>query len=552
MSKSYANIVDDVEAFAQDGGIDPGGSANQVFATAELDILMPGGLLAVSQSRPWQPPRITKTTTADSYDIALSAGDRWREERTKSYDSTGILKAEYLVDKNPPRDRGVSRYGNTLSLDVSSRPSSAVSVYLYMNKVHLLQKQIGTTDTAGAIKTLAAAGATSIILKSLGTGTIDEMTTIAIAGDSTVYYAIAQATIAANEATVSIWPPLTAAAAVDAVVTLSLTESTLDMRQEHHLARWLAARACIDKSTKYYSQVQNAITTLGLAVTATGLIAARLTQMLTDIASARTATGLGTTAITSMAARITQMLTDIASARTATGLGTTAIAAMAARITQAVADTASGRANIVSGTTAITEADTEADKIVTAVELARTTIVSAVALLNTLTVGGGAADYWAQANASLGEAAGRMSNFQSYLQKSSALFNNAAAYFNATAAETRASSEKAQEANANFANATVALSEAASESGAASAKGKEAELNFANATVALSEAAAEARAATGKAEESTANLQILASRLKISEGGVRYESWGRQEMAKVEKEIIASGGYPFEVRYSRD
>lgn len=81
---------------------------------------------------------------------------------------------------------------------------------------------LGTTDTAGAIKTLALVGATQLELKSLGTGTINKSAKLTIAGDTTIYSVTAQATIATNEATVSISPGLVAQAAVDAVVTLSL------------------------------------------------------------------------------------------------------------------------------------------------------------------------------------------------------------------------------------------------------------------------------------------------------------------------------------------
>jgi len=423
VAKTYATILDDTESLVQDG-------SNTIFTTAELDVLMPAGLVRMSQAKPWQ-YKLTKTTTADSRDVTLTASDKWR--------LLGVEKLEYLVDQNPPVYRGFTRFGDVVTIGVNSRPSSAVSIYFFLNKVHLLQKTVGTTDLLGAIKTLGAVGDVSLALKSLGTGTIDEMTTLAIAGDSTTYYVTAQATITGNEATVSIWPPLAAAAAVDAVVTLSLTASTLDMVLEDLLARWLASKASISKATKYYAQVDTAITTIANAATA--------------------------------------------------------IAAIAARITQAVADAASGRTALALGVTAITEADTEFDKIVTAIDLQKTAVASALALANTIPVGGGLNDFLAAANGDGAEAQARMLNGQALLQKASADNANAAQYLNAGAVELRGAGEKANEA--------------------------------------------------------IANLRLVATRLQVSQGGLRYEEWGRRELAKVEQELHALGGHRYSVRYAR-
>ncbi len=80
---------------------------------------------------------------------------------------------------------------------------------------------VGTTDLEGAIKTEAAIGATSIILKGLGTGTINAESKIKITGHWQDYIVQANATITANEATVTISPALVDVAEVDDVVTLS-------------------------------------------------------------------------------------------------------------------------------------------------------------------------------------------------------------------------------------------------------------------------------------------------------------------------------------------
>ena len=687
MSKAYSAIVDDAEALLQD-------SANAVFATTEFDTIMNEALAAISMFNPWE-YKLTKTTTADSYDITLSAGDKWRLLKGSGYKGTGIVKAEYTVDQNPRRFRGLTRFGDVLSLELSTRPSSAVNVYLFMNKIHMLQKQIGTTDTAGAVKTLGAIGDITLALKLLGTDTIDEMTTVAIAGDSTVYYVTTQATITANEATVSIWPPLAAAAAVDAVVTLSLTGSTLDMILEGFLARWLAAQAAISKASKSYAQVDTAITALASAVTAIGAIATRITQGVADVASGRASAVLGKTAIEAIAARITQGITDVASGRASAGLGVMVVASIAARITQAISDLSSGRTEAAKVSAILDTANTEIDKITallndisgaqkdiadgkielnkapavvtmataaiglvnariaqaltdiisarTAIALGVTTLVQSAkemdnfdveavkaqlalsmgsSLVDKITLGEGAREYMAQSAQDVTVANGFMCSGRGYLQKLSGDFNNAAADYGAAAreldaaterireaqvnleqanvdmaanrgiieiaitkiricqtyineaqgyvmeantrmannasytqsalGELRAGSSKAEEARADIANADSYLQIGNAELRVGASKAGEAAADHANAGSYFSAAASEFRGAGEKTQEAIANLRLVATRLQVSAGGLRYEEWGRRELANLQKEMLAYGGYPRSIRYARD
>lgn len=443
MPKVYADIINDCETLVQDAGVDPSGSANQVFATAELDSFMPEGLLAVSRASPWE-KKLTKTTTASSYDITLTTGDKWRLLIGSGYKGTGIQKIEYLVDKNPRQFRGLTRFADIITLEVDNRPSSAVSAYLYMNKVHLLQQVLTTVDTEGTVKTATAVGDVTVVVEALGTLTIEEMTTVAITGDSTVYYVISTATIATNEATLSIWPPIAQVNAIGAVVTLSVTGSTLDLALEGFLARWLAAQACISKATKSYAQVNTAITTIAAAATA--------------------------------------------------------VAAIAARITAATGDVTTAKTKAVKAATAIADANTEFDKIVAATVgptvLATSALASGLSLVNSIPIGGGAAEYMGQAASQIGLAQGHALAGQTYLQESSAYHANAASYYNSATTELRASSEKANEA--------------------------------------------------------VANLRLVASRLQVSQGGLRYEQWGRTELARVEDDMRAYGGFPSSVRYPRN
>ena len=432
MAKLYSEILDDAEMLVQDAGIDPSApGANSVFATAELDALIPFALTRISQFKPWQ-IKTTKSTVADTRDITLTTGDKWR--------FLGIEKLEYEVDKDPRRFRGLTRFASVISIKLSTAPASAANIYFFWNKNHILLSATGASTTTGAIKTAAAVGAVSLDLDGLGTGTIDEMSSFTIAGDTTVYYVIADATITTNEATVSIWPPLVTAVSGAEVVTLAVTNTIEEIPLEGYLARLLASMACISKATKSYAQVNTAITTIANAATA--------------------------------------------------------IAAIAARITQGVSDAASGRTSADLVAAAIVLARAEFDLMNVEVDLAKTALASGNSLINTIPVGGGSAEYMGQAASDVGVAQGYLSTGQSYLQEASADNSNASQYFNAAAAELRAASEKADEA--------------------------------------------------------IANLRLVAIRLQVSQGGLRYEEWGRRELARVEIELRAYAGYPASVRYPED
>ncbi len=396
MAKTWSLIRDDIENILQNAGIDPSSAgANLEFATAEIDALVPNALISLSHASPWQ-VKMTKSTVADTRDITLSAGDKWRE--------IGIQKLEYLTAKDPPVYRNYSRFGDVVSIKINKRPPAVADIYFFMNKVHLLSTAIGATEPSGLLNADAAAGATSLVLKSVGTGTVEEQTTLMITGDTTVYYVTAQATISTT-VTVSIWPPLAAAALEDAVVTLSLS-NTLDTHLEDYLERLVAARACISKATKSYAQVNTAITTIANAATAILAIAA-------IIAKAEAAT-----------------TGDIALARAEIAKSSTA------------------------STGAVALANAEFDKIVVASTgpnaLAVSSLASGLALINTIPVGGGSAESMGQAASNVGISQGYALAGQTYLQEGSADNANASMYLSAAAAEFRSASEKADEAIVNL------------------------------------------------------------------------------------------------------
>jgi hypothetical protein len=81
------------------------------------------------------------------------------------------------------------------------------------------QAVTGTADVAGAVDGALAIGATSMTVDALGTGTIAAGTTFAFTGTSGRFSVVEDATIAANAATISFWPPLKSAVLDNAVVT---------------------------------------------------------------------------------------------------------------------------------------------------------------------------------------------------------------------------------------------------------------------------------------------------------------------------------------------
>ena len=369
-------------------------AANTIFSTTELDNLVPGILTSISKYAPWKPNEtptslwsITKATTASSLAIALTAGDKWKLLSEKN----GIRRVEYPVDENPRQFRSFDRYGDVIEMGLDNAPSASdEDVYLYLAKVHLLTSAIGTTDTAGAVKTAGAVGDVALALKSLGTGAINEGAKLTIAGDTTVYHVISTATIGTNEATVSIWPTLQAAVDADAVVTFAL-ENTLTSELEELVARLIAAEAAIYKAPLLYQQANAAITSVGTAGTALGLVAARITQAVADATSGRTKVGELATIITAARAEIDLINPEV---------------------DQAIADLDSGRA-----------------------------------LLNTVPVGNGGAEYQSQANAVLSSALGYVRSADALLKQAQATENIGTEFMQLAGRELQAASSKLNEAS---------------------------------------------------------------------------------------------------------
>lgn len=100
--------------------------------------------------------------------------------------------------------------------------------YEYYENQNIQTHAIGTTDTAGAIDLGAgyAAGATTIHVDTLGTGTINKGSILTIADVAGSYVVTEDATIAGNECDIKIYPGLADSTADDAVVTIHAAATT--------------------------------------------------------------------------------------------------------------------------------------------------------------------------------------------------------------------------------------------------------------------------------------------------------------------------------------
>ncbi len=355
------------------------------------------------------------------------------------------------------------------------------------------------------------------------------------------------------------YPELEAPVLQNDVITFN--KSSLTPEEENYLIRLVSARACISKSTLYYQQVNTAITQCTDAATAIGDVAALIALATTvttgDIAKGRASTVLGATAVAALAAIIAKAETAtttvtagsfvVGTIYTIVSVGTTNFTLIGASSSTvdvvftatgvgtgdgtavtSTGDIALGRAEVAKALDAILLANTEFDKIVAVTVgptvLATSSLVSGLALVNTIPIGGGAAEYMGQAASQIGLAQGHALAGQTYLQEASVDLNTAAGDFRSASLELDTTGAKAREATANFSNATS---------------------HFNAATVDI-------RAAGEKVNEAISNLRLVGSRLQVAQGGLRFEEFGRRELAQVESELRSHAGYPTSKRYPRE
>jgi hypothetical protein len=102
------------------------------FADDELDLHMKDCLVEISQRRPYE---VKETVESDgTKEVDISEIENLLE----------VEKAEYPTGSDPPDYRDVSVFGDTLTIDIETAPTSGDDVYLYCHKVHQLTESSST------------------------------------------------------------------------------------------------------------------------------------------------------------------------------------------------------------------------------------------------------------------------------------------------------------------------------------------------------------------------------------------------------------------------
>jgi len=129
MSKNLSAIRATVSQFLNDEFVS---GSSQDFQNDELDLHIADCLVEISQRRPYE---VKETlTTASSKDLNISTIE----------DLLEVDKAEFPVGSDPPDYRNVSTFGNTLTIDIDTKPTAGKTIYLYCHKVHQLTESAST------------------------------------------------------------------------------------------------------------------------------------------------------------------------------------------------------------------------------------------------------------------------------------------------------------------------------------------------------------------------------------------------------------------------
>lgn len=483
-------------------------------------------------------------------------------------DNAEIDHVEYPVGTS----RSWELIGNILTVKKTTISDSRVltsgtqpdtEVIVWFKKRHLISQ---LTDLAADVNNVAgySAGATSMAIDGLqATGTIEAGQEFTLANTRGTYTVTADATIAANAATISFFPALESAVANNVVITF--TGSTLTPVLEPPVAELAAGLAARSKVMSLYKHAFDAVTAVALTTTAITAVAARITQAIADLASGRVEAAkisaildTANTELDKIGARLTQATTDVAAGRTEADkvpaivtTAATAIGLVAARIAQAVTDIASARTAIALGVTAIANAKTEMDLSNAQVDLAVTALSSGNSLINTIPVGGGAPEYMNQAASDVRTAQGFMLSGQGLLQASSGNFNNATANYGAAAREVDAGMARVREAQANLAQANTDMAANRTYIDQAVAQLRlaqgyfqeaqgyvlEANSRMANNASYLQLASGELNAGRVKIEEGNASITKAAMELRMSDNGRNIEAWGRNMIAEAKAKL---------------
>ena len=136
MAKKLGDIQQEVRQILQDEFVSGG---ELTWSDDELDLAIETILLEISQASPYE----TKLTAVSdgTKKIDLTAVDDLDLD-----DLMSVVKAEYLVDQDPEQFRNVSRFGDILTLEIDTAPTSGDDIYLYCREMHILDETTSTLN----------------------------------------------------------------------------------------------------------------------------------------------------------------------------------------------------------------------------------------------------------------------------------------------------------------------------------------------------------------------------------------------------------------------
>ena len=134
MAKYISAIRQDVRQVLQDEFKD---IDELVWSDDELEKHILACLVEISQKQPYQ-KKVTVTSDGTKV-IDLT-------ELTEYESLISVVKAEYEVDQDPQQFRNVSRFGDSLTINISNAPAPGDHIHLYCNLLHTLDESTSTLN----------------------------------------------------------------------------------------------------------------------------------------------------------------------------------------------------------------------------------------------------------------------------------------------------------------------------------------------------------------------------------------------------------------------
>jgi hypothetical protein len=431
-------------------------------ALAELSLVSPRQLIVTAEG--------DGTKKIDLNDITDTA-----------FDMTQLLKvnrAEYPVDEDPEEFKNVTRFGDIITINVSSAPTDGDDVYLYCDMMHILtESESSLTPVLEALLIIGASGIASsskpMKLYQQANGSVDTLTSSTTAlSDMTARLTLAITDIGSARVEVAKVPAIITTSAgiisgMTARIALAITDIA-DGRVELD-----KVPAIIDIAHTELDKIAGAIT---LATSAIATSKTELDKITTEIGSADTA-------LDKIDAEVLQAVTDLDSGRALiAGIDTTNSASKYQGYAQAGVGNANGYLNEASGF-----------------------FRKATALESE------SSGYIGNAHGSIATAQTLLSEAIGYIRQGGADREIASGYMASANTEIRTAGELLSQANGYMAQARAEES-----SGSAMCNLASHEISLANADI-------------GKA---SAYLRVISSKLSIASAGRTMEAWGNSQKAE--------------------